>query len=267
MKYITKEGCEFELPFEVSLNKIPDFHIETYPSCPNLESGKVRIISNHNLLFALDSFTHSAQLYYDGLASNKHTIKVKDSIGCMAHLDFEIGELPNLEVEFPQLFSDCFQEELVIEPNIFQSASDIKYLWNNGSNSTSIRAAQAGNYSVTITDACDEITHEWQINKTSLSKDQYFIFPNIISRSSQNENNCFRPEKNKSLEITSYDLKIFDRWGSLVFSSTEPNECWYGSISSQKLETGVYVFILNAVVSHCNEEERITKIHDVTVLD
>lgn len=44
--------------------------------------------------------------------------------------------------------------------------------------------------------------------------------------------------------ITNFEMMIYDRWGQLMFRSTDPNEAWTGSRnnSGEVLPTGVYVY-------------------------
>jgi gliding motility-associated-like protein len=49
-------------------------------------------------------------------------------------------------------------------------------------------------------------------------------------------------------DISEFDMKIFDRWGELIFSTTDPSIVWDGSVNgSGKAMTGVYVYTYRAV--------------------
>lgn len=41
-----------------------------------------------------------------------------------------------------------------------------------------------------------------------------------------------------------YDMKIFDRWGQLIFQSDDPSKSWDGRKNNKELTQGVYVFVL-----------------------
>ena len=41
-----------------------------------------------------------------------------------------------------------------------------------------------------------------------------------------------------------YDLKIFNRWGNLVFESTDPNQLWDGQVEENSGTSDVYVYFL-----------------------
>ena len=42
--------------------------------------------------------------------------------------------------------------------------------------------------------------------------------------------------------INKYVLKIFDRWGEMVFTSNDQNDGWDGTYQSVKLNVGVYIY-------------------------
>ena len=46
--------------------------------------------------------------------------------------------------------------------------------------------------------------------------------------------------------IASLDLKIYDRWGELVFESTDINSGWDGTFRGKKLDNAVFVYYLSA---------------------
>jgi gliding motility-associated-like protein len=44
--------------------------------------------------------------------------------------------------------------------------------------------------------------------------------------------------------ITELDLKIYDRWGELVFETTDPSICWDGSFRGKPMNSAVFVYKL-----------------------
>jgi gliding motility-associated-like protein len=68
---------------------------------------------------------------------------------------------------------------------------------------------------------------------------------------------AFSPNKdgNNDLEcvfgncIQSMVFKIYNRWGEMVFESTEPATCWDGTYKGKELNTGVFVYYLNATLT------------------
>ncbi len=64
--------------------------------------------------------------------------------------------------------------------------------------------------------------------------------PNVFTPNADGVNDCFII--NEALGFTDcYDLQIFNRWGDLVFTSTNPQDCWTG----KNLADGVYFYVLS----------------------
>lgn len=66
-----------------------------------------------------------------------------------------------------------------------------------------------------------------------------FYVPNTFTPNDDGKNDVFKPSGSG---IMKYEMKIFDRWGELLFMTSDFNTGWDGKTSSGKFaETGVYV--------------------------
>ncbi len=70
--------------------------------------------------------------------------------------------------------------------------------------------------------------------------------PNVFApdESGHSENNCFRLYGASC--VSTMTLSVFNRWGEKVYESRNPGDCWDGQFRGQALNTGVYVFYLEA---------------------
>ena len=68
-----------------------------------------------------------------------------------------------------------------------------------------------------------------------------YYAPNVISLTNDSSNNCFQLYFRDDLPLQ-YELKIFNRWGNLVFQTIDTSECWDGKIGNIDVETGVYIY-------------------------
>lgn len=69
------------------------------------------------------------------------------------------------------------------------------------------------------------------------------FFPNVFTPNQDGKNDCYGPQFSH-LDFVNYDLRIFDRFGSLVFQSTDPQLCWDGSSRGKLAPEGIYVYAL-----------------------
>lgn len=56
--------------------------------------------------------------------------------------------------------------------------------------------------------------------------------------------------------ITSLSFNIYDRWGTQVFGTTDPEACWDGTYDGQPLDPAVFVYHLTAALNNGESVER-----------
>ena len=98
----------------------------------------------------------------------------------------------------------------------------------------------AGCYAVT---AVDSFGNESKFSKKvciDVCKD--YVLPNIFTPNGDGVNDKFRPGPFRFVEKV--DIKIFNRWGMLVFHTTDPEINWDGKImgTNQLVSEGVYYY-------------------------
>lgn len=71
--------------------------------------------------------------------------------------------------------------------------------------------------------------------------------PNAFTPNRDNTNDEFRVLVTEACEPLEYRLRVFDRYGRLVFESINPTESWDGSYNGRQLKEGVYLWHLLAL--------------------
>ncbi len=85
--------------------------------------------------------------------------------------------------------------------------------------------------------------------------------------------NCFTPNRDalndvfyaEGTDIILFHMQIFDRWGELIFESSNINDGWDGFYKGQKVQNDVYVCVTDYTTS-CTGEQQVHKITHVTVM-
>ena len=75
------------------------------------------------------------------------------------------------------------------------------------------------------------------------------LLPNIFSPTNDSFNETFHlvfSGDGSTTAVSNYSIQIFNRWGTLVFESTDPDNNWNGTISGNEAATGVYYYVVNA---------------------
>ncbi len=132
--------------------------------------------------------------------------------------------------------SICNYDEVVLKANkTFNS-----YLWNTGSISSSIKATRSGIYSLKVSDQNKCIGIDSVIITTKECMKGLF-FPNAFTPNSDNKN-----DKIKALlfgNVANFELKIYNRYGQLVFQTINVKEGWDGKFLGVNQEKGSFVWI------------------------
>ena len=154
----------------------------------------------------------------------------------------------------------------VIELDVTQPFT-ASYNWNTGSTDPILSVTTPDIYSVTVMTHCQQASQEFEIvpNADCEINDGFFI-PNVISPNDDNINDVFAINYGSDVEIVSIDGSIFDRWGSLVFSSNENPFSWNGKFKDENVNPGVYVFALKITYNLDGREINKTFTGDITVI-
>jgi gliding motility-associated-like protein len=129
--------------------------------------------------------------------------------------------------------------------------------WDNGTSDPTIELQSNTTVNVTALDAngCDAAGSY----VLDLPECATLFIPNIFSPNSDNFNETFHLNfsgDGSTTAVASYSIKIFNRWGTLVFESTDPDNNWNGTINGNEASTGVYYFVVDA--KYANGESILT---------
>lgn len=110
------------------------------------------------------------------------------------------------------------------------------------SQSTLATVEETTTYTVQITDGiCISTDTVTIICVTDECKTPYVFVPNAFSPNDKNKNEIFYV---RGLQITKMLLRVYNRWGELVFESQDPAIGWDGSFKGKKLDPDVFDYYL-----------------------
>ena len=75
-----------------------------------------------------------------------------------------------------------------------------------------------------------------------------FFVPNAFTPNGNGTNDEFGPEFTNILS-EGYDFFIFDRWGNMVFETTDISICWDGVYNGKKMNSAVFAYYLVATLN------------------
>ena len=111
--------------------------------------------------------------------------------------------------------------------------------------------AEEGDYELTISNECASEVISYTVENAEDDPKRFIFVPDAFSPNGDTNNETFKGYFGK--EVVAYQFRVFDRWGNLVFNSTNPEEGWNGTKMGQKLSTGVYIWQMMAGLEGCDE--------------
>jgi gliding motility-associated-like protein len=91
------------------------------------------------------------------------------------------------------------------------------------------------------------------VQVSATPSDNDFPVPNAFTPNGDGKNDCFGIARWGY--VSNLKFSIFNRWGDLVFSTTNPNDCWDGRVNGIVQGTGGYVYLITAL-TNCGRVER-----------
>lgn len=152
----------------------------------------------------------------------------------------------------------CPGQRLILDA---KTAVLAEYLWTGGTTQPTLAITEPGDYQVLVFNDCEQRTFVTTVTPCERCT---FYAPTAFSPNNDGANDEFHPLT--GCEILDYNLQIFDRWGNLLFETTDPDQGWNGLLKGQPLSTGVYVWWLEYTVSENGKPESKIVSGDVAIV-
>ncbi|MBK9283092.1 MAG: gliding motility-associated C-terminal domain-containing protein [Sphingobacteriaceae bacterium] len=272
--------------FTVNVNKAPEPEIELasyegcQPLCLKLNSktqehaaAVVYDFGNGDVLMG-DDLTHCLQ--NAGMYNLK--IKTTGKNGCSWTFEhgtpIVVNPMPGSSfTSDPELITTANNNVTFLPTNA--SGVVTNYLWtfdgakgNQGNDTSSSKYPtrlydKTGNYAVMLISKTDKGCID-SVLKVIEVRDEFTLFiPNSFTPNGDNLNDVFNV-KGVGMKSEGFSMEIYDRWGTLVYSTKDVNKGWDGTVKGITAENGVYVFKVKATGS--NGEGRKEYVGHVTLM-
>ncbi len=115
------------------------------------------------------------------------------------------------------------------------------YAWQDSSMGDAYHVMQSGIYRVVAQNGCGKDTLTAKIDLVPCSCQ--LLLPNAFTPDGDGRNDHFRPLH--ACEMTDFHMAVYDRYGELVFRSSDPSEGWDGSFRGVKVPAGSFVWMVH----------------------
>ncbi len=141
----------------------------------------------------------------------------------------------------------CIGQDLLLHLTI----NTDNYAWQDGSTGLTHNAIDSGIYRVTAENGCGKDTVAIRVIRKACDCDLHM--PNAFTPNLDGKNDMFKPAR--PCKMTSFQMRIFDRFGKLVFQSEDFTRGWNGTYGGIPSENGTYIW----VVTYINTDSKSTE--------
>lgn len=179
-----------------------------------------------------------------GLTAGNYSVVVSDSNNCTDTLTFVVNEPTQLDVELiSSTLPECGSSNGVINIAPSGGVGTYSYVWNNGSLDQNNTEASSGLNSVIVTDQ-NGCTDSLETDLSCI----LFEIPEFLTPNDDGQNDTWTITGLENFQNSA--VEIFNRWGTLVYTSDDYQNDWNGTSQSSlnfggdQLPEGSYYYIL-----------------------
>ncbi len=165
-----------------------------------------------------------------------YIVTVISEFGCLRSDSILLTDYPYPEVWLGDDTSICEGGWLMLTPG--HNYTDL-LTWQNGSTDPSFLATQAGIYTVTAANQCGTAADSIQIMTTFCD----IWLPDAFTPNGDGKNDIFRILGSLG-RLQDVEFSIYNRWGQLIFHTTDKAQGWDGSFKGAEQLVGTYTYLL-----------------------
>lgn len=224
-----------------------------------MPTGTIEVITpvGVNYLYSIDGTNFQSSAVFTMLNPGNYTITVLDnntSCSTIGSSTLTINSVPS-----PEIITVDADITIVEGQSIQLSANgNGSIIWDNGQTGNTITVSPVSNtvYCATLTDinGCTDTDCIMVIVEAEPIVCGDLFIPTAFSPNGDNNNNSFGVIMNIAC-IESLDLKVFDRWGELVFETTDPSKRWDGTYKTKELDPAVFVYLVRIKTMEMTQEQ------------
>lgn len=230
-------GCQDVITVTVTSTGGATLTLSQVPAHCGQDNGSATVVVNnpvgaYTLIWSNGETTETI----NNLTSGTYTVTVTDDAGTYVQ-GIYVSSYPGPEAEFHAAPNPgTLGEDAIFFTN--NSTGGTVYFWSFGDGSTSTNENPShlynsiGNYTVWLI-VYDDYGCIDSTSATIIIQDVFTLYiPNAFSPNGDGINDLFYPQ-GMGVDTEEYELRIFDRWGQMVFFSTTVNQGWDGNLNEK----------------------------------
>ena len=228
------------------------------PKCNQLNDGRIEVTGlggrkNYTYKLRPGLNVNKNGIFFD-ITTGIYSLTIIDSAGCSFDTLITVGYPADpLRLQLTKQDLGCFGRGTEGSITAHVSGGEIPYTYFWNTNPAQIEPTATGlpygQYKVLVTDAngCT-ISDSTQIEPGTCCEE--IFIPNAFSPNEDNKNDVWRITTTIAMKV--HQFEVFDRWGNLVWSTSDPNQSWDGKLNGKNMDVGTYFYILRYTCLHNN---------------
>jgi len=221
--------------------------IHNISTCYGDKFGKIKLtaISTQGIVnYTLDKSEKNTNGFFDNLSGGNHFVEISDTLGCTLLQQMEIQQPEKIWIQTELKNQSCYGANTgIISLRISGGMPNYTVNINNKSISDfdNISNLAAGKYTIDVKDMnnCNELDSFFiQI----VNCDMDLNIPNAFTPNNDGSNDVLKIKSKLLLEM---NMKIYNRWGKMVYEIPKIDQVWDGMEHNQLAAPGTYFYIFS----------------------
>jgi gliding motility-associated-like protein len=179
--------------------------------------------------------------------------------GCKTIDTTTLKTIPIPTVQIEGLMEACVGQVVVLQA--VANRTGLQFQWNTGIENAALPVQISGLYTVQVNDGPCMAQDTMRVVFEECCN---LFIPNAFAPGSSGDNAVWSVQSTCS--IVRYQVEMFDRWGNLVFQSSEPNTPWDGMYKGNLLPNGVYVCNIDMETENDGKRTLVRRVFDVSIV-
>jgi gliding motility-associated-like protein len=230
---VSSSGCATSDSINISYKSSPSIHLGNDTVLCAGETIMLDATNNNSTYLWQDG---SVQSTYEVSKAGTYSVKV-DENGCDTSGNITVNYITKPEIFLVKDTTLCITQQLVLDADYPNST----YEWQDGFAQPQYTVSKEGTYTVQVTNTCGTTNASTTVNYENCACK--FYVPTAFTPNHDGKNDSFLPKY--QCIFSDYEMKVYNRWGQLVFVSRNASNGWDGSLNSQPQPSGPYVWVLS----------------------
>jgi gliding motility-associated-like protein len=230
---VTQNGCSKRDSIFIQYKPSP---VANLGADTTLCEGTIKELSAFNTAATYTWQDGSSNAFYEVNKAGKYSVSINLN-GCIRKDTIEITYLNLPRFSLGNDTTLCNGYTMTLQTNV----NDASYHWQDGTTTPDYIVTDPGIYSVTVTNTCGSQTDKISINRGICQ----IKMPNVFTPNKDGKNDVFRVKYPQF--IKKFKMTIYNRWGAIIYESTDAYKGWNGMHKGLPQPEGNYIWMISIV--------------------